>query len=99
VHGGNCCLEGEAARPAPPQRLVDQLAAFADGLAVPAGAVLFLQQQQPTVGSGAGRPAGVGEQQQGQQPPDLAVVGHEGGQHPGQVQGALDQVGAHELVT
>ena len=42
-------------------------------------------------------PAGVGQQDQGQQAGDVGVVGQEGPQHPGEVERALDQVGADQV--
>jgi hypothetical protein len=52
----------------------DEGQSFGDIRPVPAGAVLLGEDDQRSVGPGAGRAAGVGEQHQRQQRGDLAVI-------------------------
>ena len=60
-------------------------------------AVLVGEQHQPAGVVHPGVPAGVGEQHQGEQAADLRLVGHQRVQHPAEVQGPVDQVGAHQV--
>ena len=77
VDGGDGRLELVGAERRPGQRPGDQGDPFGDGAGVPAGPVLLGQGDQAAVGPGPGRPPGVGEQHQRQEPGDLAVLGQQ----------------------
>ena len=62
-----------------PQGGADQRHALGDGLPVPPAAVLPVERDQLAVRAGAGRPAGVGEQHQGEQAGHVGLVGQEPG--------------------
>jgi hypothetical protein len=64
-----------AAQAGPHERL-----AFGDEPTVPGGAVLVRQQHEVSVGRDAGGPAGLGQQEQGQQAEHLGFVGHQLGE-------------------
>jgi hypothetical protein len=49
---------------------------FGDRLAVPQAAILLRQRDERAVRASPGRPAGIGQQHQGEQTGDLAVVGY-----------------------
>ncbi len=75
-----------------PQGHLDQAQALADLGAVPLAAVLLGEQQQPPIGCGAGVAAGVGEQDEREQPGDRGLAGEQQVQHAGQVEGALGEI-------
>ncbi len=100
VAGGDGGLEGvwtrRAARRGP--GAVQGADPARDEHAVPAAAVLVLQQHRCAVGAGAGGGAGGLELQQRGQPVHLGLLGHQRGQHPGQSQRVLAQPGAQPVV-
>ena len=61
-------------------------------------AVLVLEADRRAVGVGAGRPAGVGEQQQGEQAVRLGRVGQQLDDEAGEADRLLAEVGPHQLV-
>ena len=81
-----------------PQRLDQEALAVGDHGLVPAGPVLLLEQDQGPAAVCAGRPAGVGQQQQGEQPPHLGIPGQPGRQAAGQVEAGHAQVGPEQVV-
>ncbi len=98
VQGRDRRLQLVGARSAPAPDAVDQLGSLADQVAVPAGAVLFVQRHQPAVVADAGRAPRLGEQHQRQQAGRLGVVGHHVAEHSGQPDRLAGQVDAGELV-
>ena len=98
MHRGDRRLQRVARRRPGAQRLAHEPHALRDGPAVPPCPVLLRQQQQPAVLAGPGGAAGVGEEQQRQQAGHRGVAGQQRPQHPAQLQGALDQVGAHQVL-
>ncbi len=82
VHGGDRRLH--LIRPGLParQRGLDQLQSFTQEFAIPAITVLLLQRHQSTVRSGAGRPAGFGEEHQREQSRRFGVARGEAQQQP-----------------
>src|SRR5215468_9629284 len=93
VGGGDGGHQGVAGVGAVGQRLAGEGEAFADLAVVPGVAVLVGQHEQPAAWAGAGVPAGVGEQDEGEQPGHAGVAGEQQPQHPGQVQGPALQGG------
>ena len=82
-----------------PQRLDQEALAVGDHGPVPAGPVLLLEQDQVPAVVCAGRPAGVGQQQEGEQAQHLGVPGKPGGQATGQVDARDAQVGPEQVIT
>ncbi|GFJ83967.1 hypothetical protein Phou_081470 [Phytohabitans houttuyneae] len=82
------------ARPARPEDGGEQADSLPDGGRVPPGAVLFVEGHQGAVGVGAGGPAGVGEQHQGEQSSHLTVAGQEAVQQSREPDGLSGEVGA-----
>ena len=79
-------------RAAPPllQRGVEHRQALADCAAVPARAVLLLEQHQRAVGADAGRAPRIVQQHQREQAARLGLVGHQRDQQPAEA----DRLGA-----
>ena len=97
VHGVDGGLDLErpglvAAQARPHERL-----ALGDLVPIPRAAVLVGEQHERSVGRRAGRPAGVEQQEQGEQPHRLGLVGHQLGQHAGQPHRLLAEVVADEV--
>ena len=90
-------LQREAAGWAMPERLAEQRHPVGDLRAIPAGAVLLGEQQQPAIRRHPRRAAGVGQQEEREQPRHIRFVGQQRAHHPGQVERALDQVGPAEV--
>jgi hypothetical protein len=84
--------------PAPAQGPDHQGIALGDPRPVPAGAVLVAEQDRAALVVGAGVPPGVGEQQPGQQALGLRLGRHQLHQGPGQAQGDVAQLAAHQVV-
>ena len=98
VERGDGGLHLERPGRAAAEGVVEHGGALGDGVAVPAGAVLALEADRSAVGVGAGRPAGVGEQQQGEQAVGLGGVRDQLDDEPGEADRLLAEIGAHELV-
>ena len=98
VHGVDRGLKLIGPGAAQPQAGPDEILALGDHGPVPPAAVLVGEQDQRAVWPGAGRTAGLGQEQQRQQATDLGLVGHQPGQQPGQADGLGAQVGADEVV-
>src|SRR5215831_18537421 len=94
VRGGDGGHQRVAGIRAALQRLAGEGQAFTDLAVVPRAAVLVGQHEQPAGRVGAGGPAGVGEEDEGEQPGHARVVREQQPQHPGQVQGSFGQVTA-----
>jgi hypothetical protein len=60
---------------------------------------LFGEQEQSSVGGGAGMAAGVGEQDESKQPGHGWVAGEEVPQHASQVEGSFGQIAALQGLT
>jgi hypothetical protein len=84
VAGGDDGLQLVRPGPAGLQRLLQDLLSVGDLGAVPAAAVLVLERDQVPVAVGAGRPAGVLQQHQREQPARLRLARHQPGQRPRQ---------------
>ena len=79
-----------------PQGPLDEPAALLDPVAIPARAVLVLEQDQVAGRRHARLAAGVLEEHQGEQPERLRLVGHQLGQDPGQADRLDRQLAADE---
>ncbi len=97
MDGGDGGLKLVGADRAARQDGLDQGHAFGDGRRVPEAAILLGQRDQLAVWTGAGRPAGVGQQHQGQQAGDLAVVWQQVADDPRQPDRLAGQVGALQV--
>ena len=97
MHGGDRGHEREAPRGPAPQRVAHEGDPLPDGGPVPPGAILIGEQHQVAVIAEPGRPPGVGEEDEGQQAGDVRVVGQQGAQHPGQVEGPLHEVAPDQI--
>ncbi len=97
VHGGDRRLQLVLPGLSLLQRRGDQPRPLGDAAPVPPAALLLGQRDQFPAGAGPGRPPGVGEQHQRQQPGDLWVGRQAGVQPPGQPDGLARQVAAGQL--
>ena len=82
VDGGDGGLDLERSGLVAAQAGADEVVAFGDERAVPQGAVLVGETDHRSVGGGAGRLPGFGEQHEGEEPDGFGLVGHELGEHP-----------------
>jgi hypothetical protein len=98
VHGADRGLDLVGPGAAQPQAGPDEILAFGDHGPVPLAAVLVGEQDQRAAGPGAGRAAGLGQEQQGQQAAGLGLAGHQPGQQPGEADGLAAQIGADEVI-
>jgi hypothetical protein len=80
------------------QAAPDDGLALGDAVAVPAAAVLVAQRDEVAALVGAGGPAGVDQQHEGEQPHHLGLVGHELGQEPPEPDGLGAQLLADQPV-
>lgn len=98
VDGGDGGLELVGADLGGAQGVLDECGAFGDGVVVPAGAVLFGEGDEGAVGVGAGGAAGVGEEHEGEQSGEFAVVGAGAVECSGEADGLGGEVDADEVV-
>jgi hypothetical protein len=93
VYGRDRGLYRVRAGAGPAQGGTEQVAALGDAVRVPQAPVLVFKRDQLSVRIGAGRAAGVDQQQQGQQAAHLGFGGQQPVQDPGQPDGFVGEVG------
>ena len=76
MHRGDGGLQLVGAGPCPAQGALEHARPLGDAVAVPAPPILLVEPDRGAGVVGAGRPPGIGEEQQGQEPERLGVVGH-----------------------
>ena len=77
MHGGDGSLQGVGPRSGRRERFLHPALSLGDGVAIPAGAILVLQEDQIALGVGAGQAPGVVQQHQGEQTVGLRLVGQQ----------------------
>ena len=93
VAGGDGRLELIGTGPSAPERPLDEHRTLGDLAVVPAAAVLIGQQHELALVVEAGRTAGVGQQQQGDETDHLGLVGQEVGEDPGEADSLVAELG------